>query len=64
MGFPQSHSASFALLVYASAWLRCHYHPAFVCGLLNAQPMGGADGTVLMTWPFDKPKAEPDAVMW
>lgn len=39
-GFPESHAASFALLVYASAWLKCHAPAAFVCGLLNAQPMG------------------------
>ncbi|MEZ4384347.1 MAG: error-prone DNA polymerase [Nannocystaceae bacterium] len=39
-GFPESHAASFALIAYASAWLRCHHLPAFVCGLLNAQPMG------------------------
>jgi error-prone DNA polymerase len=39
-GFPQSHSASFALLVYASAWLRCHAPAAFVAGLLNSWPMG------------------------
>ncbi|MEJ1962940.1 MAG: error-prone DNA polymerase [Gammaproteobacteria bacterium] len=39
-GFPMSHSASFALLAYASSWLRCHHHPAFVAGLLNSQPMG------------------------
>jgi len=39
-GFPESHSASFALLAYASSWLK-HYHPAtFTCALLNAQPMG------------------------
>jgi error-prone DNA polymerase len=39
-GFPESHSASFALLVYASAWLK-RYHPAaFTCALLNSQPMG------------------------
>ncbi|ALM53008.1 error-prone DNA polymerase [Halomonas huangheensis] len=39
-GFPESHAASFALLVYVSAWLK-HYHPAaFCCGLLNSQPMG------------------------
>jgi error-prone DNA polymerase len=39
-GFPESHSASFALLAYASAWLK-HYHPAeFCCALLNSQPMG------------------------
>lgn len=39
-GFPESHAASFALLVYASSWLKCHHSDAFLCGLLNAQPMG------------------------
>ena len=39
-GFPESHSASFALLVYVSAWIKCHYPAAFYCGLLNSQPMG------------------------
>lgn len=39
-GFPESHSASFALLVYVSAWLKHHYPPAFYCALLNSQPMG------------------------
>jgi error-prone DNA polymerase len=39
-GFPQSHSASFALLVYASAWLKCHAPAAFTAGLLNSWPMG------------------------
>ena len=39
-GFPESHAASFALLVYISAWLKCHLPAAFYCGLLNAQPMG------------------------
>jgi error-prone DNA polymerase len=39
-GFPESHAASFALLVYASAWLKCHYPAAFTCALLNAYPMG------------------------
>ena len=39
-GFPESHAASFALLVYVSSWLKCHYPAAFACGLLNAQPMG------------------------
>ena len=39
-GFPESHSASFALLVYVSAWLKCHEPAAFVCALLNSQPMG------------------------
>ncbi len=39
-GFPESHAASFALLVYASAWLKVHHPTAFACSLLNAQPMG------------------------
>jgi error-prone DNA polymerase len=39
-GFPESHAASFALLVYASAWLKCHEPAAFACALLNSQPMG------------------------
>ncbi|MEL6952615.1 MAG: error-prone DNA polymerase [Pseudomonadota bacterium] len=39
-GFPESHAASFALLVYASAWLKCHHPGIFACSLLNAQPMG------------------------
>ncbi|HSD19731.1 MAG TPA: DNA polymerase III subunit alpha [Anaeromyxobacter sp.] len=39
-GFPESHSASFALLVYASAWIRCYHPAAFACALLNSQPMG------------------------
>ncbi len=39
-GFPESHAASFALLVYVSAWLKCHEPAAFYCGLLNSQPMG------------------------
>jgi DNA polymerase III, alpha subunit len=39
-GFPESHAASFALLVYISTWLICHMRAAFYCGLLNAQPMG------------------------
>ncbi len=39
-GFPESHSASFALLVYVSSWLKCHYPAAFAAGLLNSQPMG------------------------
>ncbi|KYG06398.1 error-prone DNA polymerase [Sorangium cellulosum] len=39
-GFPESHAASFALLVYASAWLKVHHPTAFTCALLNAQPMG------------------------
>ncbi|HEY6897677.1 MAG TPA: error-prone DNA polymerase, partial [Rhodocyclaceae bacterium] len=39
-GFPESHAASFALLAYASAWLKCHEPAAFLLGLLNALPMG------------------------
>jgi error-prone DNA polymerase len=39
-GFPESHAASFALLVYVSAWLKCHYPAAFAAALINSQPMG------------------------
>ena len=39
-GFPESHAASFALLVYISAWLKRHEPSAFYCGLLNSLPMG------------------------
>src|SRR5205823_13596235 len=39
-GFPESHAASFALLVYVSAWLKCYYPAAFCAALVNSQPMG------------------------
>ena len=39
-GFPESHAASFAKLVYVSAWLKCHYPAAFTASLINSQPMG------------------------
>ncbi len=39
-GFPESHAASFALIAYASAWLKCHYLAAFTAAMLNNQPMG------------------------
>jgi len=39
-GFPESHAASFALIAYATAWLKCRYPAEFTCALLNAQPMG------------------------
>ena len=39
-GFPESHAASFAILAYASSWLKCHHPAAFACALLNSQPMG------------------------
>jgi error-prone DNA polymerase len=39
-GFPESHAASFAHLVYVSSWLKCHYPAGFACALLNSQPMG------------------------
>jgi error-prone DNA polymerase len=39
-GFPESHAASFAHLVYASSWIRCHHPGVFACALLNSQPMG------------------------
>jgi len=39
-GFPESHAASFAKLVYISSWLKCHHPAVFACALLNSQPMG------------------------
>ena len=39
-GFPESHAASFALIAYASSWMKCHHPDIFACALLNAQPMG------------------------
>ena len=39
-GFPESHAASFALLVYVSSWLKCYEPAAFTCALSNSQPMG------------------------
>jgi len=39
-GFPESHAASFALLTYVSSWIKCHEPAAFLCALLNSQPMG------------------------
>jgi error-prone DNA polymerase len=47
-GFPESHAASFALLVYASSWLKVHHPAAFAAGLINSQPMGFyAPGTIV-----------------
>jgi error-prone DNA polymerase len=39
-GFPESHAASFAIIAYASAWMKCHHPDVFCCALLNSQPMG------------------------
>ena len=39
-GFPESHAASFAILVYASSWIKCHHPDVFLCAILNAQPLG------------------------
>ncbi|GAB2295008.1 Error-prone DNA polymerase 1 [Dionaea muscipula] len=39
-GFPESHAATFALIAYASSWMKCHHPDVFCCALLNAQPMG------------------------
>lgn len=39
-GFPESHAASFALIIYVSAWLKCHYPDVFLASILNSQPMG------------------------
>ncbi len=47
-GFPESHAASFALLVYVSGWLKCHYPAAFAAALVNSQPMGFYSPRALM----------------
>jgi error-prone DNA polymerase len=47
-GFPESHAASFALLAYASAYLKCHHLAAFTCALLNNQPMGFYSPAILI----------------
>lgn len=47
-GFPESHAISFALIAYASCWLKVHRAPEFYCGLLNNQPMGFYSPSVLM----------------
>ena len=48
-GFAESHSLSFALLVYASSWIKLHYPAAFLAGLLRAQPMGFYSPCLLYT---------------
>jgi error-prone DNA polymerase len=47
-GFPESHAASFALLVYVSGWVKCHHPAAFAAALLNSQPMGFYDAHTLV----------------
>src|SRR5262249_38165618 len=47
-GFPESHAASFALLAYASAYLKCRYLAAFTCAMLNNQPMGFYSPAILI----------------
>ena len=47
-GFPESHAASFALIAYASAWLKFHYLPGFTAAILNNQPMGFYSAAVLV----------------
>ena len=48
-GFPESHAASFALLAYVSAYMKCHYPAAFIAGLVNAYPMGFYPPSMLIT---------------
>ena len=48
-GFPESHAASFALLVYVSAWIKCHHPAVFLAALLNSQPMGFYGPSQLVT---------------
>jgi error-prone DNA polymerase len=47
-GFPESHSASFALLAYASSYFKCHYLAEFICSLVNSQPMGFYSNSTLI----------------
>ena len=47
-GFPESHAASFALLVYASCWLKCHHPAEFLAAMLNSQPLGFYSGSQLV----------------
>jgi error-prone DNA polymerase len=47
-GFPESHAASFALIAYASSWMKCHHPDVFCCAILNAQPMGFYDPSQLV----------------
>ena len=47
-GFPESHAASFALIAYATAWQRRHYPAAYLCAILNAQPMGFYSASTLV----------------
>jgi error-prone DNA polymerase len=71
-GFPESHAASFALLVYVSCWLKCHHPAAFLCGMLNAQPLGfyspsqlvqDAKRHEVMVQPVDVMVSEQDCVL-
>lgn len=47
-GFPESHAASFALIAYASSWMKCHHPDVFCAAILNAQPMGFYDASQLV----------------
>ena len=62
-GFPESHAASFALLVYVSAWIKCHHPAAFAAALLNSQPMGFYAPAEIVRCARDHhvPVLEPDA---
>ena len=71
-GFPESHAASFALLVYVSAWLKCHHPEVFACALLNSQPMGfyapaqivrDAQGHGVLVLPVDVNASEWDCTL-
>ncbi len=68
-GFPESHAASFALISYATSWLKCHYPAEFACGLLNAYPMGFYSPATIVedakrhgvqVWPIDVVHSEWD----
>jgi error-prone DNA polymerase len=72
-GFPESHAASFALIAYASAYLKCHYLAAFTCALLNNQPMGFYGPAILIkdaqrhglrVLPVDVMNSDWDCTVW
>jgi error-prone DNA polymerase len=71
-GFPESHAASFALLVYVSCWIKCHHPDAFLAAMLNAQPLGFYSPSQLVqdarrhgvqVLPADVQTSEPDSML-
>ena len=58
-GFPESHAASFALIAYASTWMKCHHPDVFCAALLNAQPMGFYDAAQIVRDASDAWRRDP-----